>query len=145
MGGWAGEGTGCAPPCLRCPIKITEAAAWRISVLMRSIISLSTFSTQPSLRSSEVGAPGLVKPPHEPHVRERPLACRCSHNRLCLETLSAYQTALPRACGAAFIQLPAWLRASARKMPSATQRPALGFAQEETAARIWLIWTHFAS
>lgn len=56
------------------------------------------------------------------------------HNRFSLETLSANQTTLPGSCRAAFIPLPAWPCASARKMPSATQKPALGFAWEETTA-----------
>lgn len=47
---------------------------------------------------------------------------------------SANQTALPGSRRTAFTQLPAWLRASARKMPPATQKPALGFAWEETMA-----------
>lgn len=37
------------------------------------------------------------------------------HHRFSLETLSANQTTLPGSCRAAFILLPAWLCASARK------------------------------
>lgn len=63
-----------------------------------------------------------------------PLLAVTPHNRFSLETLSADQTALPGSRSAAFIPLPAWPCASAREMPSATQKPTLGFAWEETTA-----------
>lgn len=81
--------------------------------------------------------PSPERPPKQPRVPGRPgqgvrLPLACCHSPQ--PFLSANQTTLPGSCRAAFIPLPAWPCASARKMPSATQKPTLGFAWEETTA-----------
>ena len=114
-------------PYLGHPIKIAEAADSCIWVLTRSINSLLP-PTPKGSRASRVCRGGPARGLGYPLLAVTP------HNHFSLETLSANQTTLPSSCRAAFIPLPAWPCASARKIPSATQKPALGFAWEETTA-----------
>lgn len=153
--GRRGDGVG-PPPYPGHPVKITEAAALCVCLHVGSWILLcpdaspvcTAWRRAPRHRDALHGRGRVYRgdpaqSEAQPRVRLSLACCRSPQPFLPRNTFRQ-QTTLPGSRRAAFFQLPVWLRASARKMPSATQGQALGFAGRKPQPRIWPIWTHSA-